>query len=330
MAMRDGAGQLDLFGAPDVRADAGAPCGAAPSPCRVEPPSPEALRAHLPEALRGEEEAVVERYVTLLHFLVRGIEKRERLAAEGKGEARERARRTLAKLLETRTIELSEKEDALLDRLEALGVVRTLDLKTKTKEEAMKRKIAPLLSLDEARAVLEAYRGVYPRPFRHHVAPEPFPLLDGIVERRRRAESVLRPHDATATPEWAFHVPSWFNDALDIRPVTRMLNLVEYAAWTQGANFAFKAGDMLYRDEASCRAGRAALQVVSAEAARGVAGEALSLGADAAMEPASGEREGERYRPGRVDWRDFETGETRTDTQMAFVRMLIGDRRRRV
>lgn len=315
--MRDGAGQLDLFGATEARADVGAPCGAAPSPRRAEPPSPEALRAHLPEPLRGEEEDVVERYVTLLHFLVRGIEKRERLAAEGKGEARERARRTLAKLLATRTIELPEKEDALLDRLEALGVVRGQTL-------AVRRKVAVLLSLDEARAVLEAYRGVYPRPFRHHVAPDPFPLLDGIVERRRRAESVLRPHDATATPGWAFHVPSWFNDALDLRPVTRMLNLVEYAAWTQGANFAFKAGDMLYRDEASCQAGRAALQVVSAEAARGVAGEALSLGADGAIEPAPGEREGERYRPGRVDWRDFETGETRTDTQMAFVRMLIG------
>ena len=58
-------------------------------------------------------------------------------------------------------------------------------------------------------------------------------------------------------------------DALDIKLVSRTKNLVEYAVWTQGVNFAFSEGDMLYRDLAAYEGEKPALQVISAKKAQG-------------------------------------------------------------
>ena len=80
---------------------------------------------------------------------------------------------------------------------------------------------------------------------------DPVELLDKVVSKGRREECILRNFDAMDTSEWAFHVPRCFNDALDIRLISRKWNCVEYTAWTQGANFSFKAGDILYRNLSS-------------------------------------------------------------------------------
>lgn len=45
--------------------------------------------------------------------------------------------------------------------------------------------------------------------------------------------------------------PRCFNDALDIKFSLRTTNYVEHYAWTQGINFAFDVGDVIYRDNAS-------------------------------------------------------------------------------
>ena len=42
------------------------------------------------------------------------------------------------------------------------------------------------------------------------------------------------------------HVPTCFNDALDIRQTARKLDGKLATVWTQGAAFAFKAGDTIY------------------------------------------------------------------------------------
>ena len=65
-----------------------------------------------------------------------------------------------------------------------------------------------------------------------------------------------------------------------------------------GANFAFDAGDVIYRDNASYENGKPALQVISA------------IGAN------------ESY-PGEIRYRDFESGEEKMKAQTDFVRMLI-------
>jgi hypothetical protein len=97
--------------------------------------------------------------------------------------------------------------------------------------------------------LLTAYRGIYPPFIRHSVSDNPVKLLKKIASSARRQESILRPYDAKATPQWAFHVPHYFNEALDIKLLTRKWNNLEYAAWTQGGNFAFKQGDILCRTD---------------------------------------------------------------------------------
>ena len=137
----------------------------------------------------------------------------------------------------------------------------------------------------------------------------------------------MRPYDALNTPNWKFRVPSCFNDALDIRLVSRTKNLVEYAAWTQGINFAFDAGDMLYRDQDTYEKGTPALQIITSRKAQGTKMEKLNKGIDGQSETVDESIETnifEGYYPGEVIYRDFEAGDIKTTTQMDFVKMLIG------
>ena len=73
---------------------------------------------------------------------------------------------------------------------------------------------------------------------------------------------------------------------------------MEYYVWTQGANFAFDVGDVIYRDNASYENGTPVLQVISAIKAN------------------------ESYH-GEIRYMDLESGEEKMKTQTDFVRMLI-------
>ena len=83
-----------------------------------------------------------------------------------------------------------------------------------------------------------------------------------------------------------------------------------YNTWTQGINFAFDAGDVLYRNLESYKMGTPAWQIISAK--------------KAFSEIKDGSEDYTDYYPGEVIYRDFEAGGIRTKTQMAFVQMLIG------
>lgn len=68
-----------------------------------------------------------------------------------------------------------------------------------------------------------------------------------LASRQLRSETldpdlVIHPF----APNWAFAVPRSFRDALDIVWDIRQQNKVRRETWTQGANYRFAAGDVLY------------------------------------------------------------------------------------
>lgn len=134
--------------------------------------------------------------------------------------------------------------------------------------------------------------------------------------------------------KWAFHVPRCFNDALDIKLISRRWNCVEYTVWTQGVNFSFKAGDILYRDFREYLRGTPTIFVESATSARGTQVEELNLGENS-LEIGVADRENnatkeaglKEYYPGSVTLKNYVTGDVTTITQMDFVKMLIGSNR---
>ncbi len=48
--------------------------------------------------------------------------------------------------------------------------------------------------------------------------------------------------------DWYMHVPDCFNAALDIQLMERKKNTVSFLAWTQGSNFGFAKGDIIYKN----------------------------------------------------------------------------------
>lgn len=74
-------------------------------------------------------------------------------------------------------------------------------------------------------------------------------LLDVLARqsgKEERSIDLLRGPDSGATPGWSFHVPTCFNDALDIRQTQRKVDGKSILTWTQGSNFGFNPGDVLY------------------------------------------------------------------------------------
>ena len=61
-----------------------------------------------------------------------------------------------------------------------------------------------------------------------------------------RLTDLLRDPETDSTPDWFMQVPRCFNDALDIKQTPRKVGGKTVTVWTQGAGFAFKAGDMIY------------------------------------------------------------------------------------
>ena len=66
-------------------------------------------------------------------------------------------------------------------------------------------------------------------------------------ERNLRKTELLRNSEATSeNTDWAFIVPTCFNDALDIKKTIRIKNKKGREIWTQGSTFFFKTGDIFY------------------------------------------------------------------------------------
>jgi uncharacterized cupin superfamily protein len=76
-------------------------------------------------------------------------------------------------------------------------------------------------------------------------------ILDHITSsgknRQHRVTELMRsPSDAD--PNWFMWVPPCFNAALDILETIRILDGRQTLTWTQGSNFSFAAGDVIYND----------------------------------------------------------------------------------
>ena len=65
---------------------------------------------------------------------------------------------------------------------------------------------------------------------------------EGEQKRQGRLEHCLRDPESENSSGWFMHVPSRFNDALDIRQTERMENGVKKTLWTQWGKFFFQAG----------------------------------------------------------------------------------------
>jgi len=65
-------------------------------------------------------------------------------------------------------------------------------------------------------------------------------------QKEDRLTETLRDPESDGTPGWFMHVPGCFNDALGIRQTPRKADGKTVTVWTQGAGFAFKAGDIIY------------------------------------------------------------------------------------
>ena len=295
-------------------------------------------RKILPEALHFASDELVEKYINILRFAYRGrkirIEKLEKILADLDSKddiTSEKSRKSYRKKLnmwlafrdEARDIKrykFIDDFDETLDRLEDL---RVIDIDNTLKTTTVK--IPGSVTLNRIEHILELY-GQYIPVFLSETTKNPFSTLTEILQTQRRSEKILRPYDAVDTPDWAFYVPEYFNDALDMKLVSRKKNLVEYTVWTQGINFSFDAGDMLYRDQYSHKEGTPALQIISAKKAQGIKAEKLNKGVDSEETTEvyfDADNFGDYY-PGEVIYRDFEAGDIKTMTQMDFVKMLIG------
>ena len=239
---------------------------------------------------------LADKYLTILRFIIRGRNICiKRLESESVNDI-DKLRAYHAFIGESREIKqykYKDEKDELLDRLIELGMIEAVE-----KDKTINVRLPDDMTLDKAEGILEIYGEKLPSLV-HKVTLNPLKVITEIEISGRRSEEILRSSDAIDTPEWAYRVPRSFNDALDIKLLLRTKNYVEYYAWTQGVNFAFDVGDVIYRDNTSYEKGTPALQVISAANAT------------------------ECY-PGEVTYKNFESGEEKTTTQRDFVRMLIG------
>ena len=252
-------------------------------------------REVLPDVLRDSDDELIEKYLTILRLIVRGrkirIKDLEKDTAKATDELKAYYEFT-GKAREIKQYKLIDERGDLLDALIRLGIIEAVE-----KDKTVNVRLPENMTLNHIERILEVY-GERLQLFIHRPALNPSECLSEIISSKRRSEQVLRAYDAIDTPEWAYRVPRCFNDALDIKLLMRTKNYVEYYAWTQGTNFAFDAGDVIYRDNASYEKGTPALQVISAV------------------------RANENYH-GEIKYRDFESGEEKMKTQIDFVRMLI-------
>lgn len=131
-------------------------------------------------------------------------------------------------------------------------------------------------------------------------------ILDVVQKRSTPREwCLLRSSYATNTPDWFMHVPKCFNAALDMQLLERRKNQIPFLMWTQGNNFGFSQGDIIYRNPYTGSSNAPLLQIDSASSA--------------------GPGESGKRSPGHVRFTWHFTGDdtTREMTQDEFVRLLI-------
>lgn len=297
-------------------------------------------RKILPEILRFEDDAIVEKYIEILRFIFQGrkiqiknLKKRlseldnDVLLSENDLKFHQRIKENFLNYIELRNgarriknYKRVNEPDELLEVLQNLGLIAISD-----SDVFSSVILSEDITFSNIEEILNIYGEFLPL-FSERISKNPYETLRNIKLTRKRSEEILRPADATDTPEWAFRVPRYFNDSLDIRLTSRKKNSVEYSAWTQGINFSFDRGYMLYRDHESYLKGDPAIQVISAKKAFGTIPEKLNLGIDTGerYDEYYGYEENMNYYPGEVIYRDFERGEVKTKTQFDFVLMLIG------
>ena len=175
----------------------------------------------LPEKLREADEKLIEKYVTLLHFainvrpyLIKAIETRIK-ALNKRINALKNFQDEAGRLKHYKS---KSESDSLLDELAEMGLVEIIANKTKTGQALGKTDDIEIkdITLAQAEAILDEYKDIYPLVFQEWVTEYPGEILENIRLTLKRSEKILRPHDAKDTPEWAFYVPDYFNDALDI------------------------------------------------------------------------------------------------------------------
>lgn len=256
-------------------------------------------REILPEVLHNADDELIEKYLMILRLIIKGRKIRiKRLENESAADSNKLQAyyEFTGEAREIRQYKYKDDKDVLLDGLIKLGLIEGIETEEK---KTITVKLPDDMTLEHIERILEVYGENLPS-ITHKVSKSPLELLSEIENSGRRSEEILRCSDAADTSDWAYHVPRCFNDALDIKLLMRTKNYVEYYVWTQGANFAFDAGDVIYRDNASYENGTPALQVISAI------------------------RANESYH-GEIRYRDFESGEEKMKTQTDFVRMLICD-----
>ncbi|MHC5079699.1 MAG: hypothetical protein ACYTHN_11810 [Planctomycetota bacterium] len=89
-------------------------------------------------------------------------------------------------------------------------------------------------------------------------------LLDQyrLKKRPTRLKDLLRDPSGGRERNWQYFTPPCFNDALDIRLTDRVREGRKTPVWTQGGNFSFKVGDVLYDCPAGYGAWENALQKI--------------------------------------------------------------------
>jgi len=78
-------------------------------------------------------------------------------------------------------------------------------------------------------------------------ALELWELLTRSGRMSRRSRKLLRSQDGSGAEDWFMHLPSCFNDALDIKENCGPPN----PGWTQSGGFSFRKGDHIYNTSAA-------------------------------------------------------------------------------
>jgi hypothetical protein len=74
-------------------------------------------------------------------------------------------------------------------------------------------------------------------------------ILDRLITSKPRSHRItefLRNPSAKETPDWYMCIPDYFNMALDIKITDRTINKITIPTLTQGSNFNFCQGDVIY------------------------------------------------------------------------------------
>jgi hypothetical protein len=117
----------------------------------VEGKSLQYKRSVLPQQLQNAEEALIEKYVTLVHFIYRGTQAGKRLLSKAEqnlltatnDKEREKAQKDVnfaRKVLPKRSqLRYPDKDDPMLDQLELLGLIRSIAVKDNVQSRPVTR-----------------------------------------------------------------------------------------------------------------------------------------------------------------------------------------------